>query len=104
MSPQRRPHWQGLIVVATVSGMLTAEILRSKLESAGIPALLRYESVSLLYGLTTPGLDLSQVDLLVAEPDAEQALQILSTAPAPGWEEDAVGDQDESQQEEQPSC
>jgi hypothetical protein len=101
MPPQRQAHREELTVVATVSGMMTAEILKSKLEDAGIRALLRYESVSLLYGLTTPGLDLSRVDLLVAEPDAEQALQILNTPPAPGWE-DAAEEQDGPQQEEPP--
>ena len=101
MPPKQQGHWKELTVVATVSGMMTAEILKSKLEDAGIRALLRYESVSLLYGLTMPGLDLSRVDVLVAEPDAEQALQVLSTPPAPGWE-DAAEDPDGSQQEETP--
>lgn len=101
MPPQRQADWEELTVVATVSGMMTAEILKSKLEDAGIRALLRYESVSLLYGLTTPGLDLSRVDVLVAESDAEQALQILSTPPEPGWE-DAAEDLGGSQQEDPP--
>jgi Putative prokaryotic signal transducing protein len=101
MPPQQQANWEELTVIATVSGIMTAEILKSKLEDAGIRALLRYESVSILYGLTTPGLDLSRVDVLVAKPDAEQALQVLSTPPAPGWE-DAAESLDDSQQEEPP--
>jgi len=101
MSPQHDPQSKGLSVVATVSGMMTAEILKSKLEDAGIPALLRYESVGILYGLTSPGLNLSKVYILVAERDAEQALQILNTAPDPGWEEGAVDDENTPPQEEE---
>ncbi len=100
MSPHLHANPEGLSVVATVSGMMTAEILKSKLEDAGIPALLRYESVGLLYGLTTPGLDLSRVDILVAERDSEEAQQILNSAPAPGWEDAAEEDQDKPQDEE----
>ena len=53
----RHPGWT---VAATVSGMLRAEILKSKLEQAGIPVVLDYESAGLLFGITANGLPLGQ--------------------------------------------
>ena len=84
-----RPHARetGLTVVATVSGMLRAEILKSKLEQAGISVVLDYESAGLLFGITANGLSLSQVRLLVVDADAAEAKAILDTPPPPGWED-----------------
>lgn len=77
------------VVVATVSGMMQAELVRSQLESAGIPVMLDYESAAHLFGLTVSGLKLSEVRILVSEADEMLARQVLDTPPPPGWEVDA---------------
>ena len=87
--PPKERH-SGLTIVATVSGIMTAEILKSKLEDAGIPVLLDYESAGVVFGITASGLKLSQVRILVAQDDAELAEQVLNEPPPPGWEEQAT--------------
>ena len=87
--PPKERH-SGLTIVATVSGIMNAEILKSKLEDAGIPVLLDYESAGVVFGITASGLKLSQVRILVAQDDAELAEQILNEPPPPGWEEQAT--------------
>ena len=90
MPPERRDdQYPGLAIVATASGMLRAEILKSKLEDAGINAMLDYESAGLIFGITATGLQLSEVRIWVASHDAERAQRILHTPPPPGWEEEA---------------
>ncbi len=89
MPPKQERH-SGLTVVATVSGIMNAEILKSKLEDAGIPVLLDYESAGVVFGITASGLKLSQVRILVAQDDAELAEQLLNESPPPGWEEQAT--------------
>lgn len=90
MSPTDNEQSSGLTVVASASGMMTAQILKSKLESAGIAVVLDYESAGVLFGITMSGHPLSQVRLLVAHADAEEAKRILDTPPPPGWEEEAL--------------
>ena len=90
MSPQSHSNQTGLTVIKTVSGMFKAEILKSQLQDAGIEAMLDYESAGMLFGITMGGLKLSQVRILVAKEQAQQALEILQTPPAPGWEEEAM--------------
>ena len=87
--PPKERH-SGLTIVATVSGIMNAEILKSKLEDAGIPVLLDYESAGVVFGITASGLKLSQVRILVAQDDAELAEQVLNEPPPPGWEEQAT--------------
>ena len=95
MPPERHTSWMGLAVAATTSGMLRAQILKTKLEEAGIEVALDYESAGPLFGITASGLLLSQVRLLVAEKDAEAAQQILNTPPPPGWDtEDGTAEPD----------
>ncbi len=45
-----------LITIDTVYGINIANIIKSKLESYGIPVLLQYESVGITFGLTLNGL------------------------------------------------
>ena len=90
MSPRYRNNKMGLVVVATVSGMMKAEILRSLLQDAGIQAILDYESAGVVFGITMDGSKLSQVHILVQEQYAEQAKQLLDAPLAPGWEEEAT--------------
>lgn len=74
-----------LVTIYAAQGMLAAEVIKSKLESAGIPALLRYESIGPIYGLTVDGL--GQVRVQVPAALAEQALALI--------DEDAGTDYDE---------
>ncbi|MBI5305412.1 MAG: DUF2007 domain-containing protein [Chloroflexi bacterium] len=64
-----------LVVVYTSPGMLTAETIKNKLESAGIPAMLKYESVGRIIGLTVDGL--GQVEVLVPREREEEARALL---------------------------
>lgn len=65
-----------LVTVYTAQGMLTAEVIKGKLESAGIPALLAYESVGPIYGLTVDGL--GQVRVRVPADYADDARALLA--------------------------
>jgi hypothetical protein len=64
-----------LVTIYTAQGMLAAQVVKGKLESAGIPALLRYESLGQIYGLTVDGL--GQVRVQVSAHLAEEALSLL---------------------------
>ncbi len=64
-----------LVVVYTTNGMMRAEIIKSKLESAGIPALLKYESAGPIYGLTIDGM--GEVKVLVQKAHEVQARELL---------------------------
>jgi hypothetical protein len=95
MPTQAPSRWEGLVVIATVSGMFTAQVLKSKLEAAGIQSILSYESAGLVFGITLNGLQLSQVQILVAEPDVERARQVLDSAPEEGWEPEPLDETDD---------
>jgi len=90
MPPQPGSQDIELIVVATVSGMMQADVLIAKLNEAGIPAIPEYESAGPVIGITVGGLQLSQVRILVASQDAQEAKRILTTPPPPGWEAEAT--------------
>jgi hypothetical protein len=63
------------VVVCTVQGEPIAHIIKSHLESEGIPAYLKKESVGLVYGLTVDGL--GQVSILVPRELVEEARRII---------------------------
>jgi hypothetical protein len=63
------------VTVYTVSGRLSAEMIRLLLESFGINAILSQESVGTVYGLTIG--DLGEVDIRVPAVNAESAIDIL---------------------------
>jgi len=54
---------------------MEAQIIKGRLESEGIPVLLRYESAGLVYGLTIDGL--GEVKIMVPRHLAEEAKEIL---------------------------
>jgi hypothetical protein len=54
---------------------MEAQIIKGRLESEGIPALLSYESAGLVYGLTIDGL--GEVKIMVPEHMASEAKEIL---------------------------
>jgi len=69
MSPREQ-----LVTVRTAKYM-EAQIIKGRLESEGIPVLLSYESVGLVYGLTVDGL--GEVKIMVPKRLAEEAKEIL---------------------------
>jgi hypothetical protein len=75
-----------LVTVYVSQGMLPAEVVRSKLESAGIPVLLKYEAIGQIIGLTVDGL--GRVDVLVPEEYAADAEYLLQEEASDPEEED----------------
>ncbi len=75
-----------LIQIYSVAGLLTAEVLKGRLESVGIPVLLRYESLGPVMGITIDGL--GEVRILVPADYAEDARQLIGD-----MEEDASDDE-----------
>lgn len=73
-----------LVTIYAASGMLTAQVIKGKLASAGIPALLAYESLGPIYGLTVDGLGMVRVQ--VPERYAADARALIA------GEEDAAED------------
>ena len=63
------------VVVCTVQGEPAAHIIKSHLESEGIPAFIQKESLGMVYGLTIDGL--GQVKILVPREFAEDAKRII---------------------------
>lgn len=70
------PEDTRLITVYVASGQIEAEIVKGRLESEGIPAMLRYEALGLVYGLTIDGL--GQVEIQVPSSLAQHAREILA--------------------------
>ena len=71
---------ESLVTVRTTNYM-EAHIIKGRLESEGVPALLRYESAGLVYGITVDGL--GQVKVMVPQRLAEDAKEILGLVDAP---------------------
>lgn len=65
-----------LVLVFTSAGLLTAEVVKSKLESAGIPVLLQSEAQSVL-PLTVDGM--GEVRVLVPKEREQEARELLKT-------------------------
>lgn len=68
-----------LVTVYTALGRMEAEIVRGRLEAEHIPAMLAYESVGQVFGLTMDGL--GQVQVKVPEQFAAAARQLVSDPP-----------------------
>lgn len=64
------------VVVWEAANLMEAQIVKGRLESEGIPAIVRGETAGALYGLTTGGL--AAVEVLAPAPLADKAIQILS--------------------------
>jgi hypothetical protein len=67
---------ENMVVVYISQGPLSAEVVRAKLESAGIPVLLRYEAIGRVLGLTVDGL--GRVEVTVPLEREEEARDLLS--------------------------
>jgi hypothetical protein len=64
-----------LTTVYVEQGLLRAQVIKAKLEDAGIPVLLEYESIGPLYGITVDGL--GQVRILVPNRHADEARDLI---------------------------
>jgi len=64
-----------LVTVHIASGLLSAQVVKTKLESVGIPALLDYESAGVVLGITVDGL--GEVRVMVPEDLAQEARALL---------------------------
>lgn len=69
------------LVTVRTTNYMEAHIIKGRLESEGIPVLLRYESAGLVYGITVDGL--GQVKVMVPQHLAEEAKEILGLVDAP---------------------
>jgi hypothetical protein len=63
------------VVLTRVQGEMTANVLKTHLESEGIPVLLQYESVGKVFGVMVDGL--GEVSLLVPRQSLEEARGII---------------------------
>ena len=72
-----------LVTICTARQM-EAQIIKGRLDNEGIPALLSYESLGLVYGLTIDGL--GEVRIMVPEHLAEKAREILGIGDEGGAE------------------
>ena len=77
-------HRPGMTTVYRTAGLLQAEVIKGRLESAGIPVVLDYESAGRVIGITVNGL--GEVRVLVPDGRAEDALELLTAAEGDGQE------------------
>lgn len=69
---------QSPVVVWEAANLMEAEIVKSRLEADGIPAIIRSEALGQIYGLTMGGL--AAADVLVPAPLADRAVELLASA------------------------
>jgi hypothetical protein len=74
------------VVIKIVQGELNANILKSHLESEGIPVYLKYESAGLIYGITVDGI--GEVRILVPADLEDEARKIIEPVEFPNPEEE----------------
>ncbi len=67
------PAW---VELTTCAGMMAAQLLQMRLESAGIPVLLRYETAARLFGITLDGL--GRIQVMVSQGLYDDALAVLN--------------------------
>lgn len=77
------------VTVHAVQGHMLAEMLKQKLEAAGIPTALRYESLGRVLSLTVDGL--GKVELMVPKAFAVQAAELLTEDADISPESDSAG-------------
>lgn len=82
------------VVVWEAANLMEAQIVKGRLESEGIPAVIRSEALGAIYGLTTGALATAAV--LVPAPLADKALDLLNSSVEWEDEEDESVPTDES--------
>ena len=85
-----------LVTVYTSQGMLPAQVIKGKLESANIPVMLKYESAGQIFGLTVDGL--GQVQVQVPIEFAEEALALIDEDASAVYDEESETNEDPDQQ------
>ena len=70
-----------LVCIATTAGQMQAQVLKTKLETTGIPVLLEYESAGLVFGVILDGL--GEVRVMVPADLAEEALAVIQPEETP---------------------
>jgi hypothetical protein len=85
-----------LVTVYTAQGMLPAQVIKGKLESADIPVILKYESAGQIFGLTVDGL--GQVRVQVPAEFAEEALALIDEDAGAVYDEESETNEDPDQQ------
>jgi hypothetical protein len=68
-----------LVTVYQSQGMLGAQVVKGKLESAGMPVFLKYEAIGQVFGLTVDGL--GRVEVQVPDDLSEEATALLEETP-----------------------
>lgn len=87
---------ESLVVVYETQGMFEAEVVRAKLQANGIPAMLKYESVGQVIGITVDGL--GRVEVYVPASFAQDALELINEADADAPIDGAPSDDAASEQ------
>ena len=72
------PHYEGMTLVHRAAGLLQAEVVKGRLESAGLRVLLDYESLGRVMGLTVDGL--GEVRIFVPTEQAQDAQALLESS------------------------
>ena len=72
------PHRAGMTLVHRTAGLLQAEVVKGRLESAGIWVMLDYESLGRVMGLTVDGL--GEVRIFVPTEQAQDAQALLESS------------------------
>lgn len=86
---RKHSRFPELTVIYNSAGMMRAQVIKSKLEGAGIPVLLDYESVGAVIGITVDGL--GEVRVLVPKDRAEEARALIEEQPP----SETLSDEDE---------
>lgn len=71
----RQSRHPGLTIVCVVQGLLQAQVIKAKLETADIPVLLDYESLGPVFGITVDRL--GEVRVLVPDRHVDEARALI---------------------------
>ena len=71
----RQSRHPGLTIVCVVQGLLQAQVIKAKLETADIPVLLDYESLGPVFGITVDRL--GEVRVLVPDRHFDEARALI---------------------------
>lgn len=74
MTNQNEVTEHNLVELVEFEGIMEAQILKTKLDSEGIPCMLKYDSIGMLLGITTNGL--GKVKVMVPDDFLEKAREL----------------------------
>ncbi len=87
MSKSAKPHIEEWRIVRRVMGLLTAQTIQGRLETAGIPAVLDYDGTQSLLGIPTFG-GTGEVRILVPLDRIADARELLGADSEPDEDEE----------------